>query len=361
MGDALTAEYERIVLALEMCAEDDHADADGRFPVPSQIHIGPGGEVWQGRDGREFRMRDAATVLERTEQRMGDRGLMLDRDHESMSYFGTTVASGWISALHYVAEDESGGRKAGWWGDVGWTPQAREDIALRRFRGLSPTLMVRRPDADAVDEEAIPEVLWFENVALTNTPNLAMTALNSARKTETAMNEETRKAMAAALGLPGDATVQDVELAYNAAKGSEPAPATAAAPPEPAPAPAVAPTGSDLEQALQRAATAEAQLAANRTKVRLEDVSTTLQSALKAGKIAPASLDHYRGLCATDAGLKGVKALLKTLPNLVATDTTADPPSETGDLGLTANQIQIAENIGMTPAAYAEQLKKGGR
>lgn len=70
----------------------------------------------------------------------------------------------------------------------------------------------------------------------------------------------------------------------------------------------------ELATAQARAASAETELLATRKATRETAVNATLDEAVKAGKVVPASREKYAALCATDAGFETVKELLASLP-----------------------------------------------
>jgi len=177
--------------------------------LPTWLHLAPAGPEVQGRDGRAFAVINPALVVERTQPELP---MLVDWDHESM--FGlSTKAALWIDQVVFVAEAEVSPTTPapGFWGHVErWTPEGESDVRNFRFRNLSPVIrhQIREPESEG-DEAPPPVLLSFENVALTNRPNLRMVSLNSesapSAEGAAAMSEEELAELRSLLGLEEDA------------------------------------------------------------------------------------------------------------------------------------------------------------
>lgn len=141
-----------------------HADTGGGV-VPEWVHILPAGAI-HGRDGRTFHARDLGKIIRASLTRAPSQTLPIDYDHQidlAPKAGGQAPAAGWIKALQPRAD--------GIWGQVEWTPLARQRIAAREYRFLSPVFW-QAPGG---------EVGWLLRAALTNNPNLPqLTSLNAA-------------------------------------------------------------------------------------------------------------------------------------------------------------------------------------
>lgn len=330
--------------------------ADG--VAPNWIHILPLGPDVEGRDGRRFRIDDAAALVAAF-----DRDIIVDEDHESESWAGSTRASGWIRELRVVAQAEAGFDVPGIWGRVDWTPEGAECVKSLSYRFLSPAFY------RWFDDDGVQHVAKLSSVALTNRPNLDLKALNRAgasapnapAEDSSHMKPEQLAALRASLGLAADASPDVVFVALNS-RLATPAPIAA-------PNPDLVPK-ADLELALNRAKVAEESLAAHAKKSHDDAVNVLLDDAVKAGKVAPASKDHYRALCTSADGLKSVTALFASMPNLVGPAPTSTAPiAESGDGGakvisLNAEEREVAKSLGLTEAQALENKKlhasKGG-
>lgn len=120
---------------------------------------------------------------------------------------------------------------------------------------------------------------------------------------ENGMDKEKRAKICAALGLSPDVSDDVIVQASESMRAAH----------------GKAPEGFELTPkgefaALQaRVSTAEAELASSRKAARDVAVASTIDEAVKAGKIIPAAKDKYTALCATDAGFETVKDLIATL------------------------------------------------
>lgn len=137
----------------------------GAAQVPEWVHLLPKGSV-TGRDGRRFTVNDPAGIIATSMQNAASAVLPLDYDHQidlASKGGGQAPAAGWITSLQARAD--------GIWGRVEWTPQARQRIAAREYRFVSPALLLT-PQG---------EVRVLLRASLTNNPNIAqLTSLNAA-------------------------------------------------------------------------------------------------------------------------------------------------------------------------------------
>lgn len=128
------------------------------------VHILPAGRVL-GRDGRgPWTLTKPDEVLASTQQYHGRNRMIVDYEHQSVLAAKNgrpNPAAGWIVGLE--------ARANGIWAKTEWTAQAAQMIRDKLYRYVSP---VFSHDGRGI----IKRIL---NVALTNTPNLEMTALAS--------------------------------------------------------------------------------------------------------------------------------------------------------------------------------------
>ncbi|SIQ78076.1 Mu-like prophage I protein [Rhizobium sp. RU35A] len=159
------------------------------------VHILPAGKS-QGRDGRgPWSLTDPAAVMLATSHYHGTSQMVVDYEHQSLTASKgghKAPAAGWISGLE--------ARPNGIWAKVQWTVEAANLIRGKAYRYLSPVFQ----------HDAAGNVTRVINVALTNTPNLDLTAV--ARSEVFSMNEEQMAELRNLLGLAADAdftTVRD--------------------------------------------------------------------------------------------------------------------------------------------------------
>ncbi|WCH26162.1 phage protease [Aeromonas salmonicida] len=130
--------------------------------APEWVQVMPRGPEIKGLDGRKWSMKDPAKLIDMFKN-MG-LPLVIDYEHgqELKAPEGEEApASGWIEDLEL--------RDGEVWAKVDWTARAAKAINSREYRFLSP----------AFAHTPSMEILNLESVALTNKPNLVMTALNS--------------------------------------------------------------------------------------------------------------------------------------------------------------------------------------
>lgn len=130
--------------------------------APEWVQIMPSGPEIKGLDGRKWSMKDPAKLIDMFKN-MG-LPLVIDYEHgqELKAPEGEEApAAGWIEDLEL--------RDGELWAKVSWTERAAKAINSREYRFLSP----------AFAYDASMQILGLSSVALTNKPNLVMTALNS--------------------------------------------------------------------------------------------------------------------------------------------------------------------------------------
>jgi phage I-like protein len=131
--------------------------------VPDWIELLPPGPAIIGADGRQW--------LNDTPDRVvaafmaSNQPMVCDYEHSSehRAPMGLDApAAGWIDRLEI--------RTGAIWGHVEWTAQARQRIEAREYRFVSPVFTYHKADS---------RIAALQSVALTNQPNLKLTALNS--------------------------------------------------------------------------------------------------------------------------------------------------------------------------------------
>ena len=130
--------------------------------APEWIQLMPSGPVVAGRDGRQWKMSDAAAVIAAT-----NLPFALDYEHaqDLKAVNGEEApAAAWIDKLEI--------RNGEVWGHASWTERAARSVASREYRFVSPTFVY------GVNSE----VLRLVGGGLVNRPNFSMTALNREEK-----------------------------------------------------------------------------------------------------------------------------------------------------------------------------------
>lgn len=166
--------------------------------APEWVQLVPAGRS-VARDGRRFVLDNPQELIERFNARGVD--LAVDYEHQvhkqKPDQTGPIPAAGWIKEL--------ASRKDGLWGRVEWTGQARQLIAAKEYRYLSPSMTV---------DKTTNRITALLGAGLVHNPALNLVALAS--ETPAMPNDpETDLApifteIISMLGLDEDATAQDV-------------------------------------------------------------------------------------------------------------------------------------------------------
>lgn len=166
--------------------------------APEVISVLPFGHVVSQKGEFDVDEESLAAMKEQIAQRGVD--LVVDYEHQTLTG-ERAPAAGWVKEL--FAED--GHIKA----RVEWTIPAKQYLENKEYRYLSPVITVRKSDNKATG---------LHSLALTNTPAIEhMTAIVNSENFEGGhTNMEIIKKLAKLLGLPEDATEEQVEAALEA-------------------------------------------------------------------------------------------------------------------------------------------------
>ncbi|NHZ48596.1 phage protease [Nitratidesulfovibrio liaohensis] len=154
------------MLACHAVAMSQPSDGGTATP-PEWVQLLPAG-VFRGRDGRgPYRNDDPEGIVRATMAYQAGADIPIDYDHQSV--FSEVngqpaIAAAWISQLEV--------RNGEVWGRVTWTDKGAAHVASREYRYLSPVFEHGRKDG---------RISRIESVALTNQPNLQITAIASRR------------------------------------------------------------------------------------------------------------------------------------------------------------------------------------
>lgn len=144
-------------------------------------------------------------------------GLLLDFDHFSYDPAKSSEAAGWIQDVEARAD--------GLWGKVRWTPEGEAALKNGRYRFVSPVWMPNetlRLSHNAPNGWPQVRPLRLDSAGLTNQPNLRGMAPLSNREGNLAQQPKTqmKEKLIELLGLPADATDEDILAAVEAVKGT---------------------------------------------------------------------------------------------------------------------------------------------
>ena len=353
----------------------------------SWMPVFPAGET-QARDGRgpfvAGGLNEMRAIVERTLKRAGRTELMVDYDHQSHygardGVGGTAKAAGWIKELK--------ARPDGIWARIEWTDAARAMIRAGEYRYLSPLFTM---DADN-------RVDLLLNVSLTNMPALDLEAVAARTKQENGMEQILKAlglkpdagetgALAAitalssrnvaflkAVGLAGDADDDAIGKRLAAmAEAAEGLAAVAAA------AGVAKDSGAEAIVAAMKTGTGaedgnvvaalKAELASNARKlealklgVAIHNAERVVDAAIREGRVGVKPLrDHYvKRHAASSENAAEVETEIAAMPVLGRSGETIAPPAvgKDGAVALTAEQAQVARQLGIATKDYAKTLK----
>jgi len=312
--------------------------------IPSRIMLVPADAVVKGRDNRGWKNPDPKQVA--LNSNAWQPMLPIDENHAtdlSAPKGGSSPAFGWMKNL---CADTTGAL----WADVDWTDRGREALSKKEYRFISPVFLHNEKG----------EINCILRAALTNSPNLNLPALNSARlenmNTEVSMNKE----LLAALGLPETATEAEALAAVKSLNAAK----TAAAPQTDKTAvdlAAYAPR-ADLNAMEARAVAAEKQLADLNAAQLKKDAEAAVDEAIKARKFAPASRGEYLAMCSTKEGLERFKSIAAVSPAVVSDGAQApeSAPPQQGGVSLNSEQTQLAKAMGYSPEQF-QKIMEGSK
>lgn len=308
--------------------------------APGWVGLLPAGQV-AGRDGRAW-INDIPDAVIAS---FAESGLDIPVDFEHATELKApqgepAPAAGWIKELQ--------SRNGELWGRVEWTAKGREAVSSKEYRYLSPVIVFDR---------ATNRIVRLTSVGLTNRPNLHLPALNRQLQPEEelSMNQQQFAALLAALGLAANATAEQALNHVTKLQGDL---ATACNRAEQPPLDKFVPR-ADHDAALAKAANAEQKLTEVQAQITETAINAEIDTALKAGKITPATVEYHKAQCRMDGGLDRFKAFCQAAPT-VAADTSASlsgRPMSGVESALNAEEAKVAAMFGNS----VEDLIKYGK
>ncbi|MCP4697955.1 MAG: peptidase [Gammaproteobacteria bacterium] len=199
-------------------------------------------------------------------------------------------AVGWVTAME--------NRNGEVWTKVEWNKDGIDAINSRQYRFYSPAFSFNKKNR---------EIISFTSFALTNKPNLEISALNQAHDSGDSKNMD--KIITAALGLNDEAASDAVLLAINSMKAELAKQKGLAENPS---VEAYVPI-AEHEIALNRVKDAEKKLADLETKTKETAIAAVVDAACAAGKLIPAEKEDWLVLC-RQMGVDEFKKRMDTRP-----------------------------------------------
>jgi len=329
-----SASQDTVSLTIGIIAGAVTLAAGADAPPPEWIKLTPRGPSVT-RDGRSFAF-DPAVLAARFKQDGID--IPLDTDHSTV-LLGSQGRS--PNTVGYIKAVEA--RDDGTHGRVSWIDPGSATQQLRTHRFVSPTF----------HHDSAGSATWLHSAALVSAPALAMPALAHA------LEGTPMKQIAKALGLADDATEAQCLAALASRADVKPLAAALGLAATADAAACLAAVGTlkagsaDTGMVAKLQAdllTTSVQLAAIVKATRDKEVADLLDGAMRERRIVPAQRDGYATMCATEEGLKGVRAVLAATPVGLG-------PSALGGLAPTAGDI---DPVKLAAEARALVDKSGG-
>lgn len=262
--------------------------------APEWVQLVPAGVVI-GRDGREWNNDQPETILQSFIELARDLPIDIEHSTEHKAPKGEPApATGWVKELQ--------NRNGEIWGRAEWNAAGKALVDEKAYRYLSPVI-IYQPKSGTI--------VGLTSVALTNQPNFKMSALNQQQGGAQLTTEEVMlKALLAALALPENVTEAEALAKITGMKNDL---ATAANRADNPSLEKFVPRG-DYDKALNRATSAEQQIA-DLKKGELEGkVDAALNQALTEGKITPATKEYHKAQCMQEGGLGRFTAFCSAAP-----------------------------------------------
>jgi phage I-like protein len=226
-----------------------------------------------------------------------------------------------------------------------WNDYGREALRNRQYKYVSPAFSY---DKSKATKDVLGEILSLSSVGLVNQPNLDLMALNASNKEDKLMNPEQLKA----LGLPADATAEQIASRIDEFDKAAKAAKAAKAVPQP-----TIDVNSILEQVGEKIAQAIKPLV---DKFQAQDadshtiaVNATLDKYVAAGKVTPGQRKFYEDRCKDAATLDEVKAHLDASPVLVSTNAKLQGAPDK-NTGLSESDKAICKLMDIDPEDFAK-------
>lgn len=293
--------------------------------VPEWIELLPAGPTVQGRDGRAWRL-IPDDVVQAFNADNADLPVDIEHATELRGPEGKPApAVGWITGLE--------ARNGAVWGRVEWNNSGGVAISERQYRYISPVFLY--------DKEG--RIVKLTSAALTNQPNLRLTALNREGITQP-MEARKMKKIYDKLGLAATATEDEAVAAIAALQADLDTARNRAENPN---LEKFVPR-ADYDAACNRAATAEDELAALAKSRLEEEIEMEITAALTAGKITPATVDYHKANCREDGGLERFRAFVAAAPVMGGpSGLDGKEAPDSGGKALNAQEKEICATLGI--------------
>lgn len=301
--------------------------------APEWVELIPAGPSVVGRDGRAWLFDDAAQQFVQSNFSSRAIDLPVDWEHATQrrAPLGQEAPAGaWIKQLEI--------RNGALWGQAEWTPRGAAQVEAKEYRYLSPVF-------DYDDETK--RIVRMVSAALTNIPNLVMTALNQEQLENIPVKPSPE--LLKLLGLPETATAEQVFTATTAKLNAT----NQALNTETGNLERFVPR-ADYNALESRALNAEQALGEHKKAEHTKAVDAVITAATQAGKITPATVDYHRAMCQDEAGLTRFKAFVDAAPVVADASNMGGRQPENTATALNSEEQAMCKLLGVDPAEFAK-------
>lgn len=311
----------------------------GTSKLPKEIELIPSEEMFIGFDGRAFKAIDKHSIVEKTNSKL--KYLVIDENHKTDYTAGTgqsTEAMGWMHDF-FVKEDNSV------WALVEWTLSGAARIENKEYKYISPVYEV----------DKLGNIISILRAAITNNPNLRLTALNNNSNNNSNNNkgESMSKEINNALGISENAENSEILTAINNVK-KENESLKRELNAERENTKTLTEKNQNLEKALNEVNKELAQF--KKTSIEKEALQV-VEKAINDGKIAPATKEVYLQLCMEEGGIEKFNKIMENTPKAKLFEQ-SNIPSKTDNTSLNEADEKVAKAMGYTKEEMLEMKKK---
>ncbi|CCG55797.1 putative Mu-like prophage I protein [Brachyspira pilosicoli WesB] len=311
----------------------------GTSKLPKEIELIPSEEMFIGFDGRAFKAIDKHSIVEKTNSKL--KYLVIDENHKTDYTAGTgqsTEAMGWMHDF-FVKEDNSV------WALVEWTLSGAARIENKEYKYISPVYEI----------DKLGNIISILRAAITNNPNLRLTALNNNSNNNSNNNkgESMSKEINNALGISENAENSEILTAINNVK-KENESLKRELNAERENTKTLTEKNQNLEKALNEVNKELAQF--KKTSIEKEALQV-VEKAINDGKIAPTTKEVYLQLCMEEGGIEKFNKIMENTPKAKLFEQ-SNIPSKTDNTSLNEADEKVAKAMGYTKEEMLEMKKK---
>lgn len=343
-GGVITGDMTRVRRRVEyvMVANSMNLPENVNGAIPAEIQVIPYGHTDTPKGPFVLNETAAQAVINAFDTRKND--VVIDYEHQTIAYPPVEApAAGWIKKLINKGKD-------GIWAVVEWTEKAKQYIANKEYRYVSPVFFKYQTNN---------EVFRLVNVALTNQPNIdgMVPLVNKMAVDFQAHKEDGMKDLLKLLGLAETATEADAIAAVNklkipvqivANKGVLDALGLA----EGATEAEITGTIMAMKQSHDKIGDLSAQVTQLTNKLTERESTEAVELAMKEGKIAPAQQEWATEYAKRD--LEGFKVFVAKAPVVVVQGKVVNPDKPGDGTAIDDVQLQINKMCGVDEKMFKE-------